>query len=262
MKAKRLLFLVMVICLASGVKAQFDSDEVYYYVPTETIITEDTEVYVMFFSGNRAAVQSNKCAIILNESTSYWKSKLQSYKPSWCYTYDSSLSTNSTLIYKLEVNEPRYNGSSWSSTPGGYRYLSISKDKSYAEKWLEKPGKKYKSDDIHYKLVSRDNIVPRQSTQYSTNGYSGSTSYNGGGYSGGGYGSSNSSSSSSSSSSIPRPKCPNCTNGRRVYEGTVGYSGTQIRYATCSECGKRYMSSHTTHRHDRCTTCHGKGYLD
>lgn len=85
---------------------------------------------------------------------------------------------------------------------------------------------------------------------------------NASGYSNGntsGYNSSNS--SSGSTSTIPRTKCPNCTNGRRVYEGTVGYS-EQIRYTTCSECGKRYMSSHTTHRHDRCTTCHGSGYLD
>ena len=34
MKAKRLLFLVMAICLASGVKAQFydSADDIYYYL--------------------------------------------------------------------------------------------------------------------------------------------------------------------------------------------------------------------------------------
>lgn len=73
---------------------------------------------------------------------------------------------------------------------------------------------------------------------------------------------SNSSANNNESNSIPRTKCPNCTNGRRVYEGDVAYSGTDIRYSTCNECGKRYMSSHTWHRHGSCNTCHGTGYLD
>ena len=65
-----------------------------------------------------------------------------------------------------------------------------------------------------------------------------------------------------SGTTIPRTKCPNCTNGRRVYEGDVSYSGTQIRYSTCPECGLRYQSSSRTHRHGSCNTCHGSGYLD
>ena len=86
-------------------------------------------------------------------------------------------------------------------------------------------------------------------------------SFGGGNNTGGSY-SGSSGSHTDTKTSIRRTKCPNCTNGRRVYESTVSYSGTQIRYSTCSECGLRYQSSHRTHRHDRCNTCHGSGYLD
>ena len=86
---------------------------------------------------------------------------------------------------------------------------------------------------------------------------------NSGSYSGGSsY--SNGSSSSSRSSNIPRPKCPNCTNGRRVYEQSISVPtfGMKQNIIRCSECGKTYDSYSTSHRHDRCNTCHGSGYLD
>ena len=153
------------------------------------------------------------------------------------------------------------NGFEWVSKHAGYSYLSISQDKSYIKRWRKRSGKNYKENEKTYKLVKRDDIVPRpvQQSGQSNSGSSFSGGY-GGNYNGGSY--NGSSSSSSSSSSIPRTKCPNCNNGRKVYESTVPYSGTQTRYSTCSECGKRYMGSHTTHRHDRCTTCHGRGYLN
>ena len=93
-------------------------------------------------------------------------------------------------------------------------------------------------------------------------GQSSSGGYSGGGYSGSGSSGTTGTTTTPSGTTIPRTKCPNCTNGRRVYEGDVSYSGTQIRYSTCPECGLRYQSSSRTHRHGSCNTCHGSGYLD
>ena len=47
MKAKRLLFLVMAICLASGVKAQFydEADDIYYYVMEYSECEEQKAIY-------------------------------------------------------------------------------------------------------------------------------------------------------------------------------------------------------------------------
>lgn len=119
---------------------------------------------------------------------------------------------------------------------------------------------KHLSTGTHFSTVERPMVKDGENinsyvrmTNSPSGGFSGGTSA---GYSSGG------SSGTGSSSNIPRPKCPNCVNGRKVYESTVPYSGTQIRYSTCSECGLRYQSSHRTHRHEQCTTCHGKGYLD
>lgn len=59
MKAKRLLFLVMAICLASGVKAQFydSADDIYYYVEYKNgEFAENASVRVLNFDGKKAAV--------------------------------------------------------------------------------------------------------------------------------------------------------------------------------------------------------------
>lgn len=57
MKSKRLLFLVMAICFASGVKAQFydSADDIFYYVEFEN--GEFTDYCVILnFDGKRAAI--------------------------------------------------------------------------------------------------------------------------------------------------------------------------------------------------------------
>lgn len=61
-----------------------------------------------------------------------------------------------------------------------------------------------------------------------------------------------------------RTKCPNCTNGRRLYEKSISVPtfGLKVNMKACSECGKTYDANSTAHWHDRCNTCHGSGYLD
>ena len=95
----------MAICLASGVRAQFDSKEVFYYVPTETVITENTEIFVIYFSGSRAVMNSNQCAIIIGEATNYWRSQLLKLleNPNNGFIYDASLSTATDIVYKSEI---------------------------------------------------------------------------------------------------------------------------------------------------------------
>ena len=116
---------------------------------------------------------------------------------------------------------------------------------------------KYIINTAEYPIVKENENL--SSYQRLSSGNSG----NSGGYSGGSYSGSSGSSSSSSTATTRRTKCPNCTNGRRVYESDVPYSSLgSARYSTCSECGIRYNSAIRTHRHDRCNTCHGSGYLD
>ena len=61
MKAKRLLFFVMAICLVSGVKAQFydSADDIYYYVEYKDgnlVTTPKADVLVFNFDGRKAAL--------------------------------------------------------------------------------------------------------------------------------------------------------------------------------------------------------------
>lgn len=59
MKAKRLFFLVMAICLASGVKAQFydSADDIYYYVEVKDgeFVSPYPSVMIFNFDGQKAS---------------------------------------------------------------------------------------------------------------------------------------------------------------------------------------------------------------
>ena len=62
MKGFKLLLLVMAICLASGVKAQFydGPDDIYYYVEyKDGNIVENGKVFVFNFDGKKAAILSS-----------------------------------------------------------------------------------------------------------------------------------------------------------------------------------------------------------
>ena len=79
MKAKRLLFLVMAICLANGVKAQFydSADDIQYYVTFENGKVKDTGWAVVFnFDGRKACVDMTSIEKIktnLRKSASFYE---------------------------------------------------------------------------------------------------------------------------------------------------------------------------------------------
>lgn len=90
MKAKRLLFLVMAICLASEIKAQFydGPDDIYYYVVESrdgrTVSKQDQDVYVFNFDGRKAcqlAIESvKKAQEHLAENPDYFNAMIETKK--------------------------------------------------------------------------------------------------------------------------------------------------------------------------------------
>lgn len=83
MKAKRLLFLVMAICLASGVKAQFydSADDIYYYVEYKNgEYKSDGDVMIFNFDGQKACVWKTSVRTVksnLQESPSFYEDKVE-----------------------------------------------------------------------------------------------------------------------------------------------------------------------------------------
>lgn len=118
MKAKRLLFLVMAICFASGAKAQFydSADDIYYYLLEskngKTVSIKDQIVYIFNFDGRKAArlgtdspqyVQER-----LQENPDYYAEKVETTK------YDLEYSSSSYgTCYKQE-----YTSRTWDSFAG------------------------------------------------------------------------------------------------------------------------------------------------
>lgn len=81
MKLKKVLFLAMAICLASGVKAQFydDADDIYYYVKYEDGEYKN-DVMVFNFDGRKACVWNSSVSSlksIFKDSPSYYEEKVE-----------------------------------------------------------------------------------------------------------------------------------------------------------------------------------------
>lgn len=109
MKAKRLLFLVVAICLASGVKAQFydGPDDVYYYVELKNgEIVENGKVLIFNFDGSKGALLSHqggqsidKIKDVKNnikQSPNFYEDKIE--------TTEYHLTCSRENIYKLNNN--------------------------------------------------------------------------------------------------------------------------------------------------------------
>ena len=71
-------------------------------------------------------------------------------------------------------------------------------------------------------------------------------------------------SSSSNNATATRKKCTRCNGSGTVvieHSHNSGY-GLDKKMKTCSQCGKSYDSFATSHRHERCSSCHGTGYWE
>lgn len=114
MKAKRLFFLVMAICLASGVKAQFydSADDIYYYVEyKDGRILDDGGVFVFNFDGQKACFWDESVSSLKNNlkrNPSYYEDKVET--TDYCLKYIS----NNTYQYKHKSESKDYYNYSFS----------------------------------------------------------------------------------------------------------------------------------------------------
>ena len=96
---------------------------------------------------------------------------------------------------------------------------------------------------------------------YGTGGYVSSPAPKSGTYSGGNNGGNRSNSSSGSNSN--EVTCVYCRGaGRETVTRSINVSGYGVQnpvYTTCSECGLRYDSKATSHHHQLCGHCNGRG---
>ena len=107
MKAKRFMFLVMAICLANGVAAQFydEPDDIYYYLEDSEdglkISKERQYVYIFNFDGKKACklgwnsvsdvqnnLSNNPNYYVDKEETSIYNFEYESSSYGICYTRD------------------------------------------------------------------------------------------------------------------------------------------------------------------------------
>ena len=190
MKATRLLFLALAICLASGVRAQFsDSEQVYIYEYQYTINSsgvktgEDNpnpQVYLIYFkNGCLVGWSSSKNEMREKGGISYFEEKVrkkfaEDYNkfygspqstygfPPTIFAFDNSLSKGDTYTYRQQKHYLRqagvnfsgiiwqWNGTSWES-----QCYSFSIDKKGMIIWFT--GKDFRH---YYKLMDANAYKP------------------------------------------------------------------------------------------------------
>lgn len=99
MKAKRLLFLVMAICFASGVKAQFydSADDIYFYVECKNGELKDNTM-IFNFDGSKACCWSESVFTVkynLKSNPSYYEDKVETTEYNLKYTSGNTYQTKS-----------------------------------------------------------------------------------------------------------------------------------------------------------------------
>lgn len=111
MKAKRLLFLVMAICLASGVKAQFydGPEDIYFYVLEEYVndYAHDPSVLIYNFDGRKAvrwAGTRSAVTKLLAENPNYYEDKEETSEYDLKYVSFHASGTN----YEYYFNGSRF----------------------------------------------------------------------------------------------------------------------------------------------------------
>lgn len=103
MKGIRFLLLVMAICLASGVKAQFNdsADDIYYYVKYADGEYKD-DVIIFNFDGQKACKWNMSVSVVkssLSSNPSYFEDKVETTE------YDLKYTSSNTYRYKKSGSE-------------------------------------------------------------------------------------------------------------------------------------------------------------
>lgn len=162
MKAKRLLFLVMVICLASGVRAQFydGPDDIYYYVSCDENgrINENSGiVYIFNFDGRKACKWSTSVGGIvydLKKNPNYYEEQVETTPYVLKYTSNNTyrLERGNGEYYDFCFSYSRsdltmkdhYKGKPY--TPGGYLNFGA------PDQWFDREYKFKKVDKSFFKV--------------------------------------------------------------------------------------------------------------
>lgn len=169
MKGFRFLLLVMAICLASGVKAQFEDEEkVYLYIYSERSIENgNTDITKVIFKNHNMYcsnenVKSIKSNLIKNSSylddIEYHINNPKRWSGSkGPRSYNGALSTSSSRV----VYTDNYNGDAFWGEKGYTKHYAFSKDKKSLVTWIDGEEDKY-----YYILVDESYFKPKQGFIY------------------------------------------------------------------------------------------------
>lgn len=167
---KRILFLVMAMCLTGVVKAQIYGSGVYYYVPAGENITQSTGVKIAYFDGRLAWFSDDKCSVILNQlnsNSSYYLNEAkkdlrnpdEDFRVYRRYRYDSSISTSTKTVYKYE--DTYWTGVAYGGrNTRGYWYYAVSDDKETLIYWYENTSNEVR-DKKYYTRVDVKDLAPK-----------------------------------------------------------------------------------------------------
>lgn len=175
MKAKRLLFLVMAICLASGVKAQNNNSEALFYKHESVKLTDPQGgvLILRIINGKIYEYQQdrkvhdtslrNVCRLLKQDSNYYEKRDCWHW---WGDDYDSDMSNLKWIVYSKHWNAvPPYTDMAGNEMPGlpeRTDYIAIKRDYSEYMIWTEPLWHDHNGDVngelIKWKRITKDEL--------------------------------------------------------------------------------------------------------
>ncbi len=170
---KKILMFILALFMASGTtKAQLYGSGLYYYIPVNQSLTDNTKVYIIYFDGNRCYANEERRSTIvyhLNENPNYYinDAKRTLSNPDNGSKFDSSLSTSSRVVYKStwygapqNVGTPSDPWRIHQPILGNY-YKAFSKDKSSMIEWRERKNSGSVENKTYYTQVDNKDILPK-----------------------------------------------------------------------------------------------------
>lgn len=143
MKAKRFLFLIMAICLASGVKAQIYNSEVLFYVHEDSKLSDpQTSLRIFRFQNGQcqwvADYKLKDVSDNLKNNINYYETHSNIWKRYGDIdTYDSNMSNTKWNVYLKHFEVLYYDNAGTVEWPAHNKYHAFAKDFSKFMVWSE-----------------------------------------------------------------------------------------------------------------------------
>lgn len=169
---KRILFVLLTLCLAAGARAQFYDTEVHYYIKQGTELTNSSIVWAFTFDGRKLvsrAMAKSEITAKFRQDANYMDELLRPRldNPNYGYDFDEDLTTPRTVVYASKwtsnsQSRVTYNQNGSSDPIRGRAYIAFTQDRKRMVTWNMEDGSEEVLNKEYYVRVEKARLLPRK----------------------------------------------------------------------------------------------------